>query len=286
MTMDGKIAVQFEGLGNTVRVFPHELTRGVPSVPGGYFPGDIVYFVGGTKCRYAAGSWLERGQRGEVIGRAAVGDGTLNRRVKVAFEGCGQSVDVLLTEIAWARPDVLVPIDICVGDMVYYNGGDRERFSENDGKWLTKGLQGEVVGSLANGDPKRITVVFQGFDNPIGVFCHEVSRWKPAPKHGYSVGDFVHYVSRDKRYAGGRWLNPGLCGRVVGLQDSSTKLDVLFEDGGAVVAVFPHEVSLGVRNPVCFGYHPGDPVFYTGHRNRFHDGDWMPHGLCGSIVGP
>merc|ERR1711862_421732 len=102
-------------------------------------------------------------------------------------------------------------------------------------------MGGEVLGPGA--DSSNIAVLFSSHTSPINVFPHEISRDALPIPDGYGKGDTVYYVSKDKRFANGSWLKPGLRGEVVGPLSDKCRVNVMFHGATAPVSVFLSEVS-------------------------------------------
>merc|ERR1711957_206963 len=100
------MGVLFEDNKMSISVFLTQVSREVPTLPGGYAPRDRVWFIATKKQIFSNGDKLDKGIYGEIIGKSTMGDGSDDRRIKVRFDGNSGPINVFLSEIA-VPPELL-----------------------------------------------------------------------------------------------------------------------------------------------------------------------------------
>ena len=72
-----------------------------PPLPGGYVPGEQVYYTGSSKS-FKDGDRLEHGKQGEVVG-PATSETLKSKGVAVLFPGIKGAIDCFLTTVRRCR---------------------------------------------------------------------------------------------------------------------------------------------------------------------------------------
>eukprot|EP00927_Polykrikos_kofoidii_P043392 TRINITY_DN37467_c0_g1_i1.p1 TRINITY_DN37467_c0_g1~~TRINITY_DN37467_c0_g1_i1.p1 ORF type:complete len:309 (-),score=60.18 TRINITY_DN37467_c0_g1_i1:52-978(-) len=168
---DKRVRVLFDGNDSAMDIGLVQLSRKPPTIPGGYLVGAEVHYCGEVE-DFANGDRLEFGLKGEIVGRATLGDASDEKRVKVSFEGHQSGVSVFLTQIMRDVP--VIPGGFSIGDVVKYVGKTNQKF--NNGDKLGPGMKGTVAcrSSVGDGkDDKRLKVRFYGNKMAVNIFVTE-----------------------------------------------------------------------------------------------------------------
>lgn len=97
------VAVVFPGNEDAADVRLAELSRELPSIPGGFTLGDEVFYSG-PDWTYSNGDRLTYGAKGEVVGRSCQGDGKDDERAAVLLPGNRVAAHLRLAEISRDPP--------------------------------------------------------------------------------------------------------------------------------------------------------------------------------------
>merc|ERR1712151_1224490 len=171
---DKLVKVHFDDNPTAMDVALNQLSRVIPSIPGGYKSGDNVYYCGEPQS-FFNGDRLMFGQMGQVVGRSTANDGNDDRRAKVLLDGNRTAISLFLSQISKTSP-------ICTGGLkpggrIFYCGTTKQDFANGDK--LRFGMVGEVSGRSTVGDgndQKRVKVRLDGNKGPVTVLFNEVAK--------------------------------------------------------------------------------------------------------------
>eukprot|EP00929_Paragymnodinium_shiwhaense_P093969 TRINITY_DN5431_c0_g1_i1.p1 TRINITY_DN5431_c0_g1~~TRINITY_DN5431_c0_g1_i1.p1 ORF type:complete len:913 (+),score=123.02 TRINITY_DN5431_c0_g1_i1:150-2888(+) len=275
-----RVAVSFQGHETAKALQLALLSREAPVLPGDYSVGDTVYWCG-MSWTFPNGDKLRFGTRGQVVGRAFVGDGQDGERVAVSFPGNNGAVAMRLPEISREPP--VIPGGYKIGDRVYYT---HPNWKAPDGLVLTFGVQGKLIGRSCIGDGRddeRAWVLFAG----LGYGCirlEQISREPPTIPGDYKLGTKVYYrgPSRPVGKDGDR-LSFGAIGEVAG-RAQRADVAVLFDGNADVTDVRLAQISS--EPPVLpMELHAGETVFYTGNGWSSSSGERVTFGTRCEVAG-
>jgi hypothetical protein len=268
--------------------------------PGGFMPGDRVFFVGAQQV-FPNGDTLKFGDEGSVEpfdgervkANSIIKMAPVNTIIKVVFDKHEDFTRVRVCEISRDPPQI--PGGHAVGDTVFWAGGS-EVFASGDN--LRPGLKGQVAGKATQAglsDQEAVAVRFDGnrwvTDVPLCKLTRSAEHPKVSDEKPYATGDVVYWTGAGQTFPGGDQVCFGHWGVVVTghlIQDATEKggdrVKVQFLGNACYTAVCVSQLSREV--PVLpEGYSLGNRVRWTSNSKVFSNGDVVTCGLEGEVQG-